>query len=103
MEPVDKESNAYIDFIVKHNSIFVKVYTPNWLKEAFVIKKVQHFVLGTYVTSDLNSEEIVGTFYEKELQETNETEFKVEKVVKRKKVINCKLSAKVVLIHLIVV
>ena len=32
----------------------------------------------TYVISDLNREEIVGTFYEKELQETNQKEFRVE-------------------------
>ena len=32
----------------------------------------------------MNGEEIVGRFYEKELQKTNQTEFKVEKVIKRK-------------------
>ena len=41
-------------------------------------------MLRTYVLSDLNSEEIVGRFYEKELQKTNENEFRVEKVIKRK-------------------
>ena len=34
--------------------------------------------------SDLKGEEIVGTFYEKELQKTNQKEFRVEKVIKRK-------------------
>ena len=38
----------------------------------------------TYVISDLKGEEIVGTFYEKELQKTNEEEFRVEKVIMRK-------------------
>ena len=38
----------------------------------------------TYVISDLNGEEIVGSFYEKELQKTNQKEFRIEKVVKRK-------------------
>ena len=38
----------------------------------------------TYVISDLKVVEIVGTFYEKELQKTNEKEFRVEKVIKRK-------------------
>ena len=37
-----------------------------------------------FVLSDLNGEEIVGTFYEKELQKTNEKVFRVEKVIKRK-------------------
>ena len=38
----------------------------------------------TYVISDLEGEEIVGTFYKKELQKTNTKEFRVEKVIKRK-------------------
>ena len=38
----------------------------------------------TYVISDLNGEEIVVTFYEKELQKTNQKWFTVEKVIKRK-------------------
>ena len=39
----------------------------------------------TYVFSDLKGERIVGTFYEKELQKTDQKEFKAaEKVIKRK-------------------
>ena len=38
----------------------------------------------TYVIGDLNAEEIVGTFYKKELQKTNKKNFRVEKVIKRK-------------------
>ena len=38
----------------------------------------------TYVISDLNCEEIVGSFHEKELQKTNQKEFRIEKVVKKK-------------------
>ena len=34
--------------------------------------------------SDFNGEEIVGTFYKKELQKTNQKEFRIEKVIKRK-------------------
>ena len=34
--------------------------------------------------SDLNGEKIAGTFYEKELQKTNQKEFRIEKVIKRK-------------------
>ena len=42
--------------------------------------KKKHF----HVINDLNDEEIVGTFYEKELQKTNQEEFRIEKVIKRK-------------------
>ena len=38
----------------------------------------------TYVISNLNGQEIVGTFYEKELQKSNQKEFRVENVIKRK-------------------
>ena len=34
--------------------------------------------------SDLNGEEIVGSFYEKELQKTNQKEFRIEKILKTK-------------------
>ena len=33
------------------------------------------------VSSDLNGEEIVGMFYKKELQKTNQNEFRIEKVI----------------------
>ena len=58
---------------------FAKGYTPNWSEEVFVIKKVKNTVPWTYVINDLNGDEIIGTFYEKELQKT-----RIEKVIKRK-------------------
>ena len=56
---------------------------PNW-SDVFVIKKVKNTVQWTYVINDLNGDEIIGTFYEKELQKTNQQEFRIEKVIKRK-------------------
>ena len=38
----------------------------------------------TYIINDLNGEEIVGTFYENELQKTNQKEFRIINVIKRK-------------------
>ena len=49
-----------------------------------MIKKVKNTVPWTYIISDLKGEEIVATFYEKELQKTNQKEFGIEKVIKRK-------------------
>ena len=49
-----------------------------------MITKVKNIVPWTYVISDLNGEEIAGTFYGKELEKTNQKEFRVEKVIKRK-------------------
>ena len=70
--------------ISKYKNIFAKGYTPNWSEEVFVIKKIKNTFPWTYVTSDLNGEEITGTFYEKELQKTNQKEVRIEKVLKRK-------------------
>ena len=60
------------------------MYTSNWSAEIFVIKKIKTTVPWTHVINDLNDEEIFGTFYEKELQKTNQEEFRIEKVIKRK-------------------
>ena len=60
---------------------------PNWSEEILVIKKIKNTVPWTYVINDLNGEEIIGTFYEKELQSTKQQTFRIEKVIK-KKVIN---------------
>ena len=49
-----------------------------------MVKKVKNTLPWAYVITDLNGEEIVETFYEKELQKTNEKEFRVEKLIKRK-------------------
>ena len=70
--------------ISKCQNIFAKSYVPNWSQEVFVINKVKNTVPWTYVISNLNEEEIIGTFYEKELQKTNQNEFRVEKEIQRK-------------------
>ena len=102
MKPIDVEDNTYINTskkinykdpkfkagdrvrILKYKNIFAKGDMPNWSEEVFVIKKVKNTVPWTYVMDDLNSEEIIGSFYEKELQKTNQEEFRIEKVIKRK-------------------
>ena len=48
--------------ISKNNNIFAKGYAPNWSEEIFVIKQIKNTVLWTYVISDLNVEEIIGSF-----------------------------------------
>ena len=70
----DKDHKFKVGDIVrisKYKNVFAKVYTANWSEEVFVIKKVENTVPWTYVISDLTGEEIVETFYEKELQKTN--------------------------------
>ena len=85
MIPIDVKDNTYINIskelddndpkfkvgdhvrISKNKNIFAKGYTPNWSEEIFVIKEIKNTVPWTYVINDLNGEEIIGTFYEKEL------------------------------------
>ena len=38
-----------------------------------MISKIKNTVPWTYVINSLNGEEVIETFYEKELQETNQT------------------------------
>ena len=70
--------------ISKYKNVFAKGYVPNWSEEGFVIKIVKNTVPWTYIFSDLNGEQLVGTFYIKKLQKTNQKEFRVHKVIKRK-------------------
>ena len=102
MKPIDIKDNTYIDFekevndkdpkfkvgdyvrISKYKNIFAKGYIPNWFEEVFIISKIKNTVQWTYVICDLNDEKIVGTFYEEELQITNQKEFRIEKVLKEK-------------------
>ena len=87
MKPTDVKDNTYIEFakevnnkdskfkvgdhvrISKYKNIFAKGYTPNWSEEVFVVSKIKNTVSWTYV---INGEEIIGTFYEKGLQKTNQ-------------------------------
>ena len=40
--------------------------------------------LGLNVINGLSGEEIIGKFYEKELRKTNQQEFRIEKLIKKK-------------------
>ena len=92
MKPVDVKDNTYIDSmelsrsndkdpkfkvgdsvrINKYKNILTKRYTSNRSEKVFMIKKVKNTVPWTYVINDLNGDMIIGTFYEKELQKTNQ-------------------------------
>ena len=56
--------------ITKSKNIFAKGYTPNWSTEIFIINKINDKVPYTYNLKDLNGEEIIGSFYERESQKT---------------------------------
>ena len=87
MKPIDVKNNkrVYIDEhnekagrfkvgdrvrISKFKNIFAKGYTPNWSKEKFIVDKVNDTVPHMYNIKDLNDEEIIGSFYDRELQKS---------------------------------
>ena len=98
MNPVDVKSSTYIDsseeindkdskFIIgdiarisKYKNIFAKGYDPTWSEEFFFIKKLRTMCRGNV----LLAKKIGFTFYDKKLQNTNQKEFRVEKVFKIK-------------------
>ena len=110
MKPNDVKNNTYINIdkelndnypkfkvvnhvrISKHKKIFAKGYSTNWSEEVFVIKEIKNTVSWSYVINDLNGEEIIGTFYGKELQRIDQHKFKIEKVIKKKKQALCQME-----------
>ena len=70
--------------ISKYNNIFARGYVPNWSEEVFIVNEIKNTVPWTYTISDLNGEPITGTFYEKESQKTNQKEFRIEKILKKR-------------------
>ena len=97
MKPIDVKSDSFTEYnkesnkkdpklkvgdyvrISKNKNIFAKGYAPNWSEEIFIVKKIKNTSPWTYLISDLDGEGIVGSFYEKELQKTNQKEFRIEK------------------------
>ena len=70
--------------ISKYKSIFAEGYVQKGIKKRLWLKDVKNAVLWAFAISYFNGEEIVGTFYEKELRNTNKKQFRVEKAIKRK-------------------
>ena len=103
MKPIDIKSDSFSEYneesnekdhkfkvgdhvrISKFKNVFAKGYIPNWSEKIFIIKK-KNTVPRTHVISDLNGKEIMGSFYEKVLQKTNQKEFRIEKVLKGKEI-----------------
>ena len=53
-----------------------------------MIKEGKNIAPLAHVINDLNGEEIIGTFYEKELQKINQKEFRTRKSLKEKEANN---------------
>ena len=71
--------------ITKKKKVFEKGYTTRWKEEIFTITEVQNTNPVTYKIEDLKGEEIKGTFYEPELQKTEQQIYRIEKVIEKEK------------------
>ena len=71
--------------ITKKKTVFEKGYTPRWTEEVFTVSQVQYTDPPTYKISDYHGEEIQGTFYEQEMQKTNQDIFRIEKIIRKQK------------------
>ena len=85
MKPIDVKSDSYAKYnedsnnkdprfkvgdrvkTSKYKNIFPKKYTPNWSEEVFVLSKIKNTVPWTYVLSNLNGQDIAGSFYKKRI------------------------------------
>ena len=79
--------------ISKKKKTFEKGYTTRWTEKIFTIVEVKRTSPVTYRIVDLNGEEITGTFYEPELQKTDQEWFWIKKIIKRgkkKSLVKCK-------------
>jgi len=73
--------------ISKAKHVFEKGYLPNWTTEIFVVSKILNTVPIQVKIKDLNDEEIIGSFYLKEIQAVDlPDEYEIEKIVSRKRV-----------------
>ena len=71
--------------ITKKKTVFEKGYTTRWTEEIFTIKEIRETNPLTYKLEDLQGEEIEGTFYEPELQKTEQQIYRIEKIIKKEK------------------
>ena len=71
--------------ITKKKKDFEKGYTARWTEEIFTIKEIRETNPITYKLEDLQGEEIEGTFYEPELQKTEQQIYRIEKIIKKEK------------------
>jgi transposase InsO family protein len=72
--------------ISRIKGIFEKGYLPNWSEALYTIHKVKETSPITYILKDLNGDIISGGFYTEELQKSKQDVFRIEKVLRKKKI-----------------
>ena len=70
MKPKDVKNDNKKVYIDEYNKKDSRFNTPKWSREIFIVDKINDTVPYTYNLKDLNGEEIIGSFYDRELQKT---------------------------------
>ena len=79
------EVNSHVR-ISKARRAFKKGYLSNWTEEVFTIVAREKKIRPVYTLKDYNGEIIEGKFYEEELKQVDSpSEFRIEKVLKKKR------------------
>lgn len=69
----------------KYKKVFKKGYLPNWTEEIFTVLKILNTTPHTYKVKDFSGEEILGSFYDQELQYVKGEIYHIEKIIKSRK------------------
>jgi len=72
--------------ISRIKGLFEKGYLPNWSEALYKIHEIKSSKPVTYVIKDTNDEIISGSFYNEELQKSEQEVFRIEKVLRQKKI-----------------
>jgi hypothetical protein len=72
--------------ISRIKGIFEKGYLPNWSEELYTVHEVKRTDPITYILKDMNGDIVTGGFYTEELQKSKQEVFRIEKVLRKKKI-----------------
>ena len=72
--------------ISRIKGIFEHGFLPNWSEQVYKIESINNSKPVTYVLKDLQDEIIEGSFYAEELQKTSQEIYRIEKVLRKKKI-----------------
>ena len=100
MKPIDVTGDSYVEYnddfnkkvlnlklVIMLEFLSTKVFLLKdmfQIGEVFIVNEIKNTVPWTYTINDLNEEKVIETLYEKELQKTNQKEFRIEKLLTRK-------------------
>jgi len=72
--------------ISRIKGVFKKGYFPHWSEALYTIHEVKATSLITYILKDMKGEIVEGGFYTEELQKSKQEVFRIEKVLRKKKI-----------------